>query len=481
MTRSNDALTSLSSHYVNFLDEEDVYFLSSTGTWSATNASLAAENSRLFRSTYYPLRVQALSAGSPYTEVSLTHQEVQVSSEYGNDYIDSTVNLFSSVPLEVSVQIENSALQSVTSDYVSIPASTWTVVRSAKLSVPTNLTNLTYRATYYFRSSNGIFSVLFGHPVVKNAYGFTDNLFLREVLTRMPQFLIDADSEQTFPQYPMSRLMDVGLVYADRAFRQAINFRFRDVSEGLLDSDDSTKSTLVDADVVDAEYLPWLAQFVGIKLDRLASGTTPWGNLPTTWENIHEDIDPAEDITYTITSISRDGSGTVTAVVSSSPTNLAIGQTVSVEGTTSLNGQFELTDVDTGTNTLTWAQSGASATESTGTVTFVDTEWIEIETYDTTDANFIPSRRELVKDARTGLDAGTCRSLRDGVRYLLTGTQTIDVFFDPVEFPWKIFVKTLTSETPGGVTGSESALLSSELRKVKPMGFIVYHECVASL
>ena len=481
MATSNEALTQLASHYVNFLDEEDTYFYASTGTWSATNASLAPENTRLYREQYRPIKVQALTAGSPYTEVSLTHEPVSVSSEYVNDSVDATFFLFASVPIEVSVKVENSALQEVTTEYFSVPASTWTVIRSDTLAIPSNILNQTYQVTVYLRSQNGIFNVFLAHPVVKNAFGFADNLFLRETIARMPRFLVDSDSEQTRPQFPMSRLMDVGLVYADRAFRQALDFRYRDISEGRDDDDESTRSTLVDTDIVDPDYLPWLAQFVGIKLDRLAAGTTPWSNLPGTWEGMHEDIDPTADVIYSITSISRDGSGTVTAVLLTSPTGFSIGDTVTVEGTVGLNGQFELTNVDTGTNTLTWLQDGSATSESIGSVTLVDTEWIEIETFDTTDANFIPSRRDLVADARTGHDAGTCRSLRDGIRYLLSGTQTIDVFFDPIQFPWKIFVKTLTSETPGGITGAESALLASELRKVKPMGFIVYHECVDSL
>ena len=481
MTRSKDALSSLSAHYTNFLSDEDTYFLTSSGSWTATNASLVSENTRLFKNTYRPLFVQALTAGSPHTEVTLTHEPFLVSSAFLNDSIDATVNVFSSAPIEVAIEIENTVPGSVISEYVFVPASTWTTIRSDTLLVSSNAVNQSFSATFYMRSENGIFNVLFAHPVVKNAYGFADNLFLRETIARLPRFFVDVDSEQTRPKYPLARFLDVGLAYGDRGFRQAIDFRYRDIAEGYVSTDDSTKSTLIDPDIVDPDYLPWLAQFVGIKLDRLASGTTPWGNLPSTWEGFHEDIDPAADVTYSISSISRDGSGEVTALVTASPTGFSIGDTVSVEGTSGLNGQFELTDVDTGTNTLTWAQDGSAVSEAVGTITLVDTEWIEIETLDTTDANYIPSRRDLVSDRRTGHDAGTCKSLRDGIRYLLTGTQTIDVFFDPIQNPWKIFIRTLTSETPGGINGVESPLLMSELNKVRPMGFKVYHECVASL
>jgi hypothetical protein len=481
MATSREALQRLDAPYVNFLGDEDYLFQPNTGSWTGSNASLTVESTRLFKGVYHALSVQALSAGSPNTEFSVTHDSFVVGPEFIRDSINSTVNVFCTSPIEVAIRIQNSSPASITSNYYEVPASTWTVIRSDSLVVPTSVTNQTFRATILFRSQFGAVNVLIAHPVVKNAFGFADNLFLRETISRMPRFLIDADSEQQNPQYPMTRFMDVGLVFAGRAFSQALDFRYRDISEGYIENDDATKSTLVDIDAVDPDYMPWLAQFVGIKLERLTAGTTPWGNLPTTWEGIHEDIDPEPDITYTISSVTRDGSGNVSAVVSASPTEFSIGDTVTVEGASTFNGQFELTNVDTGTNTLEWSQSGVSASGSVGTVTLVDSDWIEIESFDITDSNFIPTRRQLVTDRRTGHDAGTCRSLRDGIRYLLSGTQTIDVFFDPIQFPWQIFVKTLTSETPSGITGTQSPLLITELRKVKPMGFIVTHECVDSL
>jgi len=481
MATSREALEDLDAPYTNFLGDEDYLFQPGTGSWSGTNASLTTESTRLYKGTYRALKIQALTAGSPNTDFSVTHDAFVVGPEFINDSINATVNIFCTTPIEVAIRVQNSSPASITSAYYEVPASTWTVIRSDTLVVPTDVTNQTFRATILFRSLSGAVSVLMSHPVVKNAFGFTDNLFLRETIAQMPRFFIDADSEQENPQYPMSRFMDVGLVYAGRAFGQALDFRYRDTSEGYDDDDNETKSTLVDIDAVDPEYMPWLAQFVGIKLERLTAGTTPWGNLPPTWEGIHEDIDPAPDITYTISSITRDGSGNVSAVVTASPTEFSIGETVTVEGASTFNGQFELTNVDTGTNTLEWSQDGASASGSVGTVTFVDSDWLEIEAYDVTDANYIPTRRQLVEDRRTGHDAGTCKSLRDGIRYLLSDTQTIDTFADPIQFPWQIFVKTLTAETPGGVTGSESPLLMTELRKVRPMGFIVYHECVDSL
>ena len=265
MTQSATALSELSSHYNNFLSADETYFISSPGTWTATNASVVVDNTILFKNRYRTLNVQAISAGSPYTEVELTHQPFLVGPEYVTDSIDATAFFYSSLPVEIRVEISNSLSQSVSTEYVFVPASTWTLIRSEFLAVPTNVVNQTFSASFTIRSSNGQFNLLMAHPVVKNAYGFADNFFLRETISGLPRFLVDLDSEQTRPQFPMSRFMDVGLIYADRAFRQTLDFRYRDISEGYLESDDSTKSTLIDPEIVDPEYLPWLAQFVGTR------------------------------------------------------------------------------------------------------------------------------------------------------------------------------------------------------------------------
>lgn len=109
----------------------------------------------------------------------------------------------------------------------------------------------------------------------------------------MPEFFIQTDSEQTFPNFPMLRLLDLGTAYAGVATDQAESFRYLDIASGFDAGDDSTKSTLVNPSVADPRFLAWLAQVVGVKLSATAGGTTPWGNIPSTWATFLEAVDNA--------------------------------------------------------------------------------------------------------------------------------------------------------------------------------------------
>jgi hypothetical protein len=68
-----------------------------------------------------------------------------------------------------------------------------------------------------------------------------------------------------------------------------------DIASGYDPDDDSTKSALVEPTVADPRFLAWLGQVVGVKLASSVGGTTPWGNLPTTWTTFINAIDDAGD------------------------------------------------------------------------------------------------------------------------------------------------------------------------------------------
>ena len=486
---STEAISLFGGHYTQFLDDNEFRFVESYGSWAPTNASLLVEKTFRFpekpfdpASTYSTLRVQPLVAETPptLTEFSITSETKTIPTSLGGDYLVGFVFVYSLVDIQLAVSITN-GITTLTSMYVDIPSSTWILVRSDELLIPTGVTPTSGQMSILFRSPTGTSHCHIAHPVLTNSYGFTQNLFLRESFVQLPQYLVETDALQASPSQPLARLMDIGLAYADKGFRQADTFRYLDIAQGFDANDPTTRSTLVDPITAEPRFLPWLAQFVGARIETTTTSTTPWQNLPLTWEGIHEDIDPAADVTYSISSITRDGSGTVTAVVATTPSSLTVGDTVTIEGASTFNGQFELTSVNTGTSTLQWSQSGTSASGSTGTVTLVDSTWIEIETYNYTDSNLVAGRRGLVTTARTGHNAGTYQAMEDSISGLLSGTKTIKFVVDPVASPWTILVKTLTSETIDGVSNTESQILIGQLRAVKPLGFVVNHLCVDSL
>lgn len=462
-----------------FLSEAEYRFIQEPdttgyGSWTPTNASLAPEKTFRFRDEYNTLRIKPEVIGSPWTEFSIEHEPKIIPNSLAGDKIIFFAFFYALSTSQVRITVENSNLASTTTEYFEVPALTWTLVRSNELDIPTQTTALTYWTTIDIRSSNGAEHFHMAHPVLTNSYGFTQNIFLRELITYMPRFLLETDSEQTAPQFPMSRYLDIGLAYADRGFRQADSFKYRDVAGGYEDTDDSTKSYLVNPDVAANEYLPWLGQFVGVKLLTAPGGTTPWGNLPSTWEAIHTDIDPAADVTYNISAIDVTG-----VTVTTTPTGISEGDTISVAGTTNFNGQYLVTSVAGSTLVLDPAISASP--EATGTITLVDNSWIELEAFDLLDANLETTRRDLVSTARTGHNAGTNQAIIDAIKPLLSGTQTIIINIDPITAPWTITVYTLTTETPQGLTGFPSVDVLLAARACKPMGFALLHECVDPL
>jgi hypothetical protein len=407
------------------------------------------------------------------TEFSIAHDLKVIPDQIDYDKLIFHVFVYPMTEMQVSITIEDSNGLSTSTEYVDIPPLTWTLIKSAELAVTLQTATLRAFTTVNFRSDSSLLHAHIAHPIFTNSYGFTENEFLRECVTFMPRFLVETDEAQENPKFPMFRYMDVGLAYADRAYKQAKEFAYKDIASGFDTFDNSTRSTLVDPIVAEPEYLSWLGQFVGITRKSARSGATPWGNLPGVWDDIHLSIDPDADITYSISSINVSG-----ATLSSTPSSLSEGDTVSITGTTNFNGQFLITSIVG--NQIVLDPAISEADEYTGTVTLVDNSWVEIESYNTQDSNYIEAQRNLITSARTGHNAGTKQAIIDTLEEILLGTKTYSYSVDPFASPWVISIQTLTTETPGGATGFASQLILDQLANVKPMGFIIEHECTDS-
>ena len=61
-----------------------------------------------------------------------------------------------------------------------------------------------------------------------------------------------------------------------------------DISQGYSPTDLTTHSALVDGDKIFPEFSPFVAQFVGTKLSNPSPSSTPWENIPGTWQGIDE-------------------------------------------------------------------------------------------------------------------------------------------------------------------------------------------------
>ena len=400
MATSSDAAESLSGSCRNLLDPEDFYFNTSTGTWQTTNGTSSVDFSFRFKNQYHTLKATPSSS----SQVTLQHGQIQLPSLYKNDFITFYGHIYCESKVTVTVTVTSSYGDSSSVTTV-LNALTWGIVRGPEIQVPPTEGNTGFTTTIQIVNHNNS-AIYLAHPVLTNTYAIRNNLFLRMCMERMPVFFIEKDSEQTAPNFPMLRLMDVGLAYAGKAVDELDSFPYLDIASGYDATDNSTKSSLVEPQVANKEFLPWLAQIVGTKLSQSAGGSTPWGNLPTTWASFVSLIDTGD----------------------------------------------------------------ANATA----------DWEEIETYNTSDNNFVQGRRDQITTARIGHNAGTKTAIIDSTETVLTGTKTVNYIVDPIANPWTITLETLTSETPGGVHDEDSETVINAVEKSRPMGFTIQHICTDS-
>lgn len=92
------------------------------------------------------------------------------------------------------------------------------------------------------------------------------NNVLPTVMVNIPEILRTEDIAYSGkPDIPLHRFVDVCTHTLDDVYTKSIDYLFIDTSEGFVDSDNQTKSTLVNQDVADFETLVWLAKFSGTR------------------------------------------------------------------------------------------------------------------------------------------------------------------------------------------------------------------------
>jgi hypothetical protein len=347
---------------------EDVHFRTSTGSWSASNATLSVDFNDVKYFDYNSLRIAPLSTN----QVEITVNSIpMVESDIFNSFIFQTwfkcVNDFVA-EIELSVGSFSQSTRAFP-----VGNNNWNLVRGFSAETPRTFSPQNVSVVIRLSGHLGA-PILMTVPNLILEYGFTESLFLREVVTYLPAVFTEYDKRSTDPSLPMYRFMEIGTGYANLAFHQQLHYRYKSADSGLTSNAEETRSGLTDPDYADAVHLPWLSQFAG-----LADRTTT-----------------AE----------------------------------------SLLAGYDITDEE------------------------------EIEDY----------LRWQIGTAFFGRKAGSLEALRESVKYLLTGTKFLTIYKSYLGNPWHIKVYTITSETPGGVEGESSDVILGILKKVKPVGYEVFHE-----
>lgn len=466
----------------NRIPDVDQFKTESTGSWSVVsgNASLrlVADMAPDDDPNWLVLEISPTDTDP----IELTFNAVPTEHDDNLDSMKFMVQIKSTRDLNTQIVVERAKGAAPQSTLRNIPTAgdRWVVVRSEPLYLPFD--TVPYSITTTLTISNHLQDPVYLYrPVLMPEYGFRRNTFLREVVSYMPRVLIEQDRLQTDPSYPLVRLIDLATGEAALAFEQYKHFFFRDSETGANEGGEFSKSGLVDPDHCEPEFLQWLGSITGNELLGDSPTTTPWVNFPTSWQDWMTEIDAGNPTQMSISSIANDGSGTVTVTTSSALEAWLVEEaTVDIGGTTAYDGQYEVLTVNGGSNEFTFfdASSSAASSESSGTVDLVDNSWEEIERYELISTTVEDFWRWQIKNGYYARKSGTNESIDETLKFFLSGTKSYTLTDQGV---FTLHVETLTSETRDGVTGNQSAYIIAALTPVKPLGFKLTHECVASL
>jgi hypothetical protein len=463
---------------VNLISDINSKFRSNFGFWQIENAFIRLEKNDVIASGYNSLRLIPQASDQP---VVLFLDDIQV------DQINATDTLqFHFRQKSISTCVTTIILRNSNGEEISTDSRTnldlWTIVRSDLFLVPDIGGNLTVSIEIRICGHNGQ-EVLFSVPFLYASGSIFRNLYARQVFNTLPNVIRQADvdhlEQHGKPDYPLLRVIELVSGDAGESFRNFYEFYYLDNEEGKDENDPSTKSKLVDPDVVKLEYMAWLAQFAGVIFDNPTLGSTPWGNLPQDWDAMQTEIDPNPNPEYTPSSLTRTDN-IVTATIGSHI--VEENQWISVTGTqgsTTFDGGYQIISVEE--ESISWAQDGPDETASvTGNVLLLDTEWFEIEAFNPDLSSLDSYLRWQIKYAYNGVNAGTKEALINSVKRELTDTRTVTVNYRYEGNPWRVLVRTKTSETPDGVNGQPSSTILNYIAKVKPAGFQIIHQCTES-
>lgn len=464
---------------LNQLAGDNASFTTGVGAWVATGATLANDTSIKLLDDLHTLVITPSNANNPVT-VELSNISIPIT--YSGQTIQFHTRLKCSNKLAAVVEFIHNQTMPATYQQTrntSVPSNLWTVCRSNMLPVPNVGVSVSATVSIEISGHNGS-AISMTLPFLYGTFDVDDSLFTLATYAQIPQFFrtseLIAIQDGIMPESPTLRLIECGLSAADDAFDDYYRIEYVDIEDAGQLTYTPSPSLLVSPLGVNDATAPWLAQFLGFSLDSPQQQTTPWGGIPGRWFEVMTAIDTANP-PASPTSLVR-SSGVVTATFAS--TSLSVGNVVSVVAvdgsSTSFSGTFTLTGA-TGT-TATWAQSGADETASeTHSVAVTDTNWSELEDSNPDVFDRAGYNAWQLENAYAGLRAGSLNALTNAAKLNLSGDKIVTVQKRYSDNPWRILVKTKTSETPNGEDSVESEIILNAIKSVKPLGYKVEHLC----
>jgi len=170
----------------------------------------------------------------------------------------------------------------------SVLSGDWTLIRATSGLIPEDTNTYSMEVILSVAATGTSSHIHIHRPVIYNRYAFLENDAMELALNAIPKVFHDDDAQynDSLLSYPFYRFIDILTASADDILLLITTMQYNDISEGYDETVAETKSILVDPDVISRGYTNWLAQFVGVKLQNPSGVSTPWENMPGTWDEI---------------------------------------------------------------------------------------------------------------------------------------------------------------------------------------------------
>ncbi len=135
------------------------------------------------------------------------------------------------------------------------------------------------RASVSMTGLTGVEKAWITRPVILNCNAVSKNVFAAEVWNRLPEYLKQSDAEQTEPNYPLLRFIEVVSTGQNELFNKWLSLVF---------DSDKGKSSTWQAEFADEPTLRWLGSLLGVRFQVPQASTSSWAVLE---ELIDVDLD----------------------------------------------------------------------------------------------------------------------------------------------------------------------------------------------
>lgn len=265
---------------IKYDDNYDSIEISTTSTesnWQETNGTILISGDDYYVSSHYVINASPNS--SLPIVLSLDINDVFDADDEGQLFVFSCVILCAQKSVTVNIRLYDGNGEEVDFNSKTIQAGIWTAVRSNVLEITTdNFESTAYRVEIEI-PDHGENPIRVSTPNLVNDSTWALNPVIQSMRPFIPGFYEAYDRNETNPQYPFFRFVDVltdAISDTMSFYSEWFQFDTREIVAGFSKEDLYTRSRLTNYKAVYDENLEWFSQFSGIKLKKqIYVGSTP--------------------------------------------------------------------------------------------------------------------------------------------------------------------------------------------------------------